>query len=102
MKYIAKVTSNGVAYDKVPDEVAAKLSIIGSWDGNEESILGKPGTYFVAKQIYKKATGKSARYANKEFAELAEKIVEKDKPKEKKEHRKAKEIRAANQKHKRG
>lgn len=24
MKHIAKVTSNGVAYDKVPDEVAAK------------------------------------------------------------------------------
>lgn len=102
MKYIAKITSNGVTYDKVSDEVAANLNIVNSWDGNEESILGKPGVYFVAKQIYKKATGKSARHTDKEFAELAKRIVERDKPKEKKEHRKAKEIRAANQKHKRG
>lgn len=104
MKYIAKITSNGVTYDKVADEVANKMSILGSWDGNEDSVIGKLGIYFVAKQIYKKATGKSAHRTDTEFVEAAKKIVEKEKEKNKKphEHRKAKEIRAANQKHKRG
>lgn len=102
MKYIAKITSNGISYDKVSDEIASKMNIKSSWDGNEETIIGKPGIYFVAKQVYKKATGRSAHNSDKEFIELAKKITEKSTPKEKKEHRKAKDIRAANQKHKRG
>lgn len=103
MKYIAKISANGTTYDKISDSLAASMSIQGSWDGTEEGALGKFGIFYISKEVYRqKNPAKATRHTDRELIELAKKVVADKKEKQPKQKRKAKEIRAANQKHKAG
>lgn len=102
MKCIAKVGDNGkLSVDKVSDEVASKMNIRGNLSMADAKDNDKliPGSYYVSKDIYKEVMG-----LNKPKEESKPKVEPKtvEKVKQPKEHRKAKDIRAANQKHKRG
>lgn len=88
MKCIAKVGNDGkLSVDKVTDTIANKMNIIGNLSkANIGTKTLKSENYFVSKEIYKEANN---LFVSKTVSS------EKVKTKSKKEHRKAKDIRAA-------
>lgn len=95
MKYIMKWNGERFfTFDKVADEIADKMAFAGSWDGH--SVPEAKGVYHISKQLYKANVEPKAKNVE------SEPVVEKKEVKQPKAHRKAKDIRAANQKHKRG
>lgn len=93
MKCIAKVGNDGkLSVDKVTDTIANKMNIIGNLSkANMGTKTLKPGNYFVSKEIYKEVNN---LFISKKTSTKEVKVETKPK----KEHRKAKDIRAANQK----
>lgn len=100
MKCIAKVGNDGkLSVDKVADEIANKMNIVGNLSkANVGTTTLKPGNYYVSKEVYREVNGLS-KPKEENVVKVEKKVIEKKEPKE---HRKAKDIRAANQKHKRG
>lgn len=92
MKCIAKVGNDGkLSVDKVTDAIANKMNIIGNLS---KASIGtktlKQGNYFVSKEIYKEVNN---LFTSKKTSTEEIKVGA---AKPKKEHRKAKDIRADN------